>query len=164
MSRPVLTWPDARLRATAAPVTAFDEALAALADDMAAAMYAAPGRGLAATQLGAMQRLFVMDAGWKDSGVKSARVLVNPQIVASSDETHVIDEGCLSLPGLVLPVRRPARVTLRWQGLDGAWQQEDFTGFSATLVQHERDHLDGILCPDHVAGGDAMLAGLEAGR
>ena len=157
--RPILTPPDARLRQVAAPVTAFDAALRDLAGEMTAIMYAAPGRGLAAPQIGELRRLFVMDAGWKDTGHRAPRVMVNPEIVSAGDATQVMDEGCLSLPGVIVPVQRPSEVTLRWQDLDGARHEETFTGFAATCVQHERDHLDGILCTDYLpedARADAL--------
>jgi len=157
--RPILTPPDARLRQVAAPVMAFDAALRALADEMTAIMYAAPGRGLAAPQIGELRRLFVMDTGWKDTGHRAPRVIVNPEIVSAGDATQVMDEGCLSLPGVIVPVQRPSEVTLRWQDLDGARHAETFTGFAATCVQHERDHLDGILCTDYLPE-DARAAAL----
>jgi peptide deformylase len=157
--RPILTPPDDRLRQAAAAVTEFDSALRELAEEMAAVMYAAPGRGLAAPQIGELRRLFVMDAGWKETGHRAPRVMVNPEIVSASDATQAMDEGCLSLPGVVVPVTRPAQVTLRWQDLDGAAEEETFTGFAAACVQHERDHLDGILCTDYLPE-DARAAAL----
>jgi len=161
--RPILTPPDARLRQVAAPVTTFDAALRDLAQEMAAIMYAAPGRGLAAPQIGELRRLFVMDTGWKETGDRAPRTMVNPEIVSASDATQVMEEGCLSLPGVPVPVTRPAQVTLRWQDLDGAPREETFTGFAATCVQHERDHLDGILCTDYLPqkARAAALARLE---
>jgi peptide deformylase len=147
--RPILRYPDPRLSTPAAPVAEFGPALAALADDMFDTMYAAPGRGLAGPQIGAMQRVFVMDAGWKD-GAPEPRVFVNPEILSASGAVTA-DEGCLSVPGLSVPVTRPDRVRLRWQGLDGAWEEAEFTGFHAVCTQHERDHLDGILHLDRVA-------------
>nr|WP_249138935.1 peptide deformylase [Actibacterium sp. MT2.3-13A] len=157
--RPILTPPDARLRQAAAPVSAFDAGLRDLAEEMAAIMYAAPGRGLAAPQIGELRRLFVMDTGWKDSGHRSPRVMVNPEILRASDASQVMEEGCLSLPGVVVPVTRPAEVTLRWQDLDAVPREEPFTGFAAACVQHERDHLDGILCTDYLPE-DARAAAL----
>ncbi|MGC9371429.1 MAG: peptide deformylase [Paracoccaceae bacterium] len=158
--RPILTPPDARLRQVAAPVMLFDAALRELADEMIAIMYAAPGRGLAAPQIGELRRLFVMDAGWKDTGRRAPRVMVNPEIVSAGDATRVMDEGCLSLPGVIVPVQRPSEVTLRWQDLDGTPHEETFTGFAAPCVQHERDHLDGILCTDYLPE-DARAAALD---
>lgn len=140
---PIVQWPDRRLAERAGEVAVFDAALRHLAEDMLETMYAAPGRGLAGPQVGAMLRLFVMDCGWKD-GTPDPRVIVNPQIVSAEGEA-TREEGCLSVPGLMVPVTRPDRVKLRWQGLDEAWTVAEFEGFEATCVQHELDHLDGIL-------------------
>lgn len=144
---PILRHPDPVLRRICPAVTAFDDDLAALARDMLATMYAAPGRGLAAPQIGRETRLFVMDVTWKD-GVPDPRVLINPEITwrSGTDAIHV--EGCLSVPGIPARVARPDTVTLRWQGLDGALRSETFTGMAAVCAQHEIDHLDGILCID----------------
>lgn len=144
---PIVTLPHPALRAVAEPVAAFDEGLARLAAGMLAAMYAAPGRGLAAPQVAVPLRLVVMDAGWKD-GAPEPRVLVNPAVVAASEATLVREEGCLSIPGRLTPVRRPAEVTVRWQDLEGRPHEERLSGFAATCIQHEIDHLDGILCID----------------
>ena len=140
--------PDPVLRAVCAPVTVFDAELAALAKDMLDVMYAASGRGLAAPQVGITQRMFVMDATWKQ-GVPDPQVFVNPELADCSDEVAVLPEGCLSIPDRTSRVARPAQVTLRWQDLDGALQVGTFTGFAAACVQHERDHLDGIFCTDY---------------
>lgn len=140
--------PDDLLRVECAPVVVFDDDLVRLAKDMLATMYAAPGRGLAAPQVGVTSRLFVMDVTWKD-GDPAPQVFVNPEIVATSPEEVTQDEGCLSIPGDLVPVTRPAEVSLRWHGLDGLMQRADFTGFAAACVQHEIDHLDGILCTDY---------------
>ena len=147
MIRPIVQVPDPVLRETASPVEAFDEGLRELARDMLETMYDAPGRGLAAPQVGLPVRLFVMDVAWKD-GTPDPRVFVNPEIVEASAEMVTREEGCLSIPGRVSRVSRPAEVALRWQDLDGAWQEDTFDGFAATCVQHEIDHLDGILCTD----------------
>jgi peptide deformylase len=151
--RPILTWPDPRLRMTAAPVTAFDADLAGLAAEMLETMYAAPGRGLAATQVGVMARLFVMDCGWKD-GRPEPLACINPVLSDPSADLAARAEGCLSLPGLTVTVARPAAVTLAWQGLDGAHHSRRLDGFAATCAQHEVDHLDGRLCTDLAAPDD----------
>ena len=140
----VVCHPDPRLREVCAPVTGD---VADLSRDMLATMYAAPGRGLAGPQVGAMLRLFVMDASWKE-GLPDPRVFVNPGIVAVSDETDVAEEGCLSIPGVPRRVRRPVTCTLAFDGPDGR-RREDFAGFAARCVQHEMDHLDGVLILDH---------------
>lgn len=146
--RPILTVPDATLRAVCDPVTVFDKDLTALSEEMFAAMYAAPGRGLAAPQIGDLRRIFVMDVTWK-TGERSPRVFVNPQIVTASAALVVNEESCLSIPMITVAVQRPSVLTLRWQGLDGAPQEGVFEGTAAVIVQHERDHLDGILCTDY---------------
>lgn len=145
--RPIVLLGDPVLRARAAGVTAFDADLKALADDMLETMYAAPGRGLAAPQVGVSLRLFVMDTGWKD-GAPDPQVFVNPRITDASDTLVPFTEGCLSIPGVTSRVARPDRVALRWQDLSADWHEGWFSGFAATCVQHERDHLDGILCID----------------
>ncbi|MDG1863235.1 MAG: peptide deformylase [Yoonia sp.] len=140
--------PDPVLREVCAPVTAFDAALEDVVAEMLAVMYAAPGRGLAAPQVGLTQRIFVMDTTWK-TGDPSPMVFVNPEIVSVSAEMAVHDEGCLSIPDCKSRLARPARVDLRWQDLDGELQVGSFEGFAAACVQHERDHLDGVLCIDY---------------
>ena len=143
--RPIRLHPDPVLRGRSAPVTAFDDALAALARDMLDTMYAAPGRGLAAAQVGVTWRLVVMDAGWRD-GAPSPRVLVNPEVAWASEERATTEEACLSIPGRIVAVTRPAAVALRWRDLDGTARDGRFAGFEATCLRHEIDHLDGVLC------------------
>ncbi len=157
MILPIRLWPDPVLGQRAAPVAAFDAGLRRLAADMLETMYAAPGRGLAGPQVGVLQRLFVMDTTWKD-GERRPRVVVNPSLVDPSDETAVQQEGCLSLPGFTAGVERPVAVTLRWQDADGTAHEERLTGFDALCVQHEADHLDGVLTIDRI--GPAALADL----
>ncbi len=148
--RPILHHPDARLRAVCASVDRFDADLAALVADMFETMYAAPGRGLAAPQIGVLTRLFVMDTAWK-TGAPAPQVFVNPRIIAVSDDRVMIEEGCLSIPGIPCPVERPAALRLAWQGLDGTPREAGFDDMPARAIQHELDHLDGILCIDRVA-------------
>lgn len=148
--RPILHHPDARLRAICAPVDRFDADLATLVADMFDTMYAAPGRGLAAPQIGVLQRLFVMDTDWK-TGTPAPQVFVNPRLLAVSDDRVMIEEGCLSIPGIPCPVERPAALRLAWQDTDGTAQEGDFDAMPARAIQHELDHLDGILCIDRVA-------------
>ena len=147
MIRPIVQIPDPVLREVAAPVAAFDEGLRDLARDMLETMYEAPGRGLAAPQVGLPVRLFVMDVAWKD-GEPEPMVFVNPEVLGTSEDRVTREEGCLSIPGRVSRVSRPAEVALRWQDLAGEWQEDTFDGFAATCVQHELDHLDGVLCID----------------
>jgi len=146
--REILQHPHSALREVCAPVAVFDAALCALSNEMFLMMYAAKGRGLAAPQIGETKRMFVMDATWKE-GQPAPQVFVNPEIVAVSDETELDEEGCLSLIGIPCLVWRPLEVTLRWQDLAGARHEDRFEGFAARCVQHERDHLDGILCIDY---------------
>ena len=147
MIRPIVQVPAPVLREVAVPVGRFDEGLRDLADDMLETMYEAPGRGLAAPKVGLSVRLFVMDVGWKD-GEPDPRVFVNPEIAGASEARVTREEGCLSIPDRVSRVTRPMEVTLRWQDLDGVPREGTFAGFAATCVQHEIDHLDGILCTD----------------
>jgi peptide deformylase len=143
--RPILFHPDERLRAPCAPV---EGDVAALARDMLDTMYDAPGRGLAAPQVGLSLRLFVMDATWKE-GLPDPRVFVNP-VIAARDGEQVNEEGCLSIPGTPRRVRRPARITLLFDGAGGR-REESFEGFAAACICHEVDHLDGVLILDHPA-------------
>nr|WP_245398757.1 peptide deformylase [Oceaniglobus trochenteri] len=155
-----MKWPDPVLSQVCAPVALFDAGLKALIDDMFATMYAAPGRGLAAPQVGRALRLFVMDVTWKE-GTPSPFAFVNPQILWASDDLGTADEQCLSIPDVPMPVERPQTVRMRWQGHDGAWQEQELSGMAARCAQHELDHLDGIVIFDRVAPD--LRAGLEAG-
>lgn len=146
--RSILTVPHAALRAKCTPVVDFDDDLSALIDDMFETMYAAPGRGLAASQIGVLQRVFVMDSTWK-TGERTPRVFINPEIKSRSDESAVLEEGCLSIPDRLIEVSRPAQVELTWLDMQRNAQTGWFDGFEAACVQHERDHLDGILCTDY---------------
>ncbi|MBP1806712.1 peptide deformylase [Rubellimicrobium aerolatum] len=147
MIRSIRQVPDTVLREVCTSVATFDGALRELAEDMLATMYDAPGRGLAAPQVGVALRIFVMDVAWRD-GAPAPQVFVNPEIVAASAETVTREEGCLSIPGRTSFVARSAEVALRWRGIDGTAREGSFDGFAATCVQHEIDHLDGILCTD----------------
>ena len=148
---PILILPDARLRQKARPVGEGDaEAVRALAPRMLSAMYAAPGIGLAAPQVGDLLRLVVLDLG-KDENAREPMVMVNPEIVASSTEVAVREEGCLSLPGQYADVERPARVKVRWRDLDGSKREMEAEGLLGTCIQHEVDHLDGVLFVDHIS-------------
>lgn len=138
--------PDPMLRAVCDPV---EDDVTALARGMLEVMYAAPGRGLAAPQVGVALRLFVMDASWKD-GLPDPRVFVNPEIVWSSDEMQVAEEQCLSIPDRPVAVQRAMAVDLAFDGPDGR-RAERFTGIAAICAQHETDHLDGVLILDRAA-------------
>ena len=132
------------LLAEAAPVTQFDDALADLVRDMFETMYAAPGRGLAAPQVGVSQRVFVADTVWKEADPEPM-LFVNPQIVAQSDVCFAGEEACLSIPDKSFSVSRPEWVEMAWQDLDGAAQQGRFEGMQAVCICHEFDHLNGVL-------------------
>ena len=145
--RPILTWPDPRLSQPCAPIG--PEQVAALAADLLDTMYAAPGRGLAAPQLGQLCRLFVMDTTWKEAA-PCPRVIANPEILWRSDEVAAGPEGCLSIPGITAEVTRAKAIRLRWQDAQGAVQDEVLTGMEAICAQHEYDHLDGIVTFDRL--------------
>ncbi len=151
---PILVYGDPRLRQVAEPVAEVTQAVRDLAADMCETMYDAPGRGLAAPQVGQLVRMFVMDCHWKDSAEHAPGVMINPEIIEQSSETRDYDEGCLSIPGLLVPLTRPAEVAMRWTDLDGAPQSRRFDGFEAVCVQHEYDHLDGVLTLDRLSVED----------
>jgi peptide deformylase len=144
----ILEYPDPRLNRIAQPVTAFDERLQQLVRDMSETMYAAPGVGLAATQVDVHQRLVVMDISEDKNAL---RVFVNPEILWASDELVSCEEGCLSVPGVYDQVRRPARVRLRAQDVQGAAFELDCDGALAVCVQHEIDHLNGTVFVQHLS-------------
>ncbi|MEQ8290831.1 MAG: peptide deformylase [Roseovarius sp.] len=150
MKRPILIHPDPRLKKVCDPVSDVSDELRALAEDMLETMYDAPGIGLAAPQVGVMSRLLVMDCIKDENETPRPMVLINPEIVASSDETNVYEEGCLSIPEQFAEVTRPKLVDVRWIDLDGKEQQETFDGLWATCVQHEIDHLNGKLFIDYL--------------
>ena len=145
MKRNILLHPDPRLKKAAAPVADLSDGLRRLADDMVETMYGAPGIGLAAPQVGVLERLIVLDCTPDDSAECGLLVMFNPQIMAQSDETSSYEEGCLSIPDHYGQVTRPAEVTVTWLDRDGTQQQQDFSGLWSTCVQHEIDHLDGKL-------------------
>ncbi|HYF09117.1 MAG TPA: peptide deformylase [Acetobacteraceae bacterium] len=147
---PILLVPDPRLRAKARPIGPGDaDAVRDLAPRMLDAMYKAPGIGLAAPQVGVGLRLVVVDLQKDDK--PEPIVLVNPEIVAASAELATREEGCLSLPGQYADVTRPARVKVRWRDLDGARREVEAEGLLSACLQHEIDHLDGVLFVDHLS-------------
>jgi peptide deformylase len=149
----ILEVPDPRLKTISTPVEVFDDDLKRLVDDMFETMYKAPGIGLAAIQVGVPQRLLVMDLQEEKDGetVKNPRVFVNPVILDPSDEHSVYSEGCLSVPDQYAEIERPAQVRARWQDLDGTFHEEVMDHLMATCLQHEMDHLEGILFIDHLS-------------
>ncbi|HEY0920560.1 peptide deformylase [Devosia sp.] len=148
--RPILVLPDARLRAVADPIEEIDDTIKQLAHDMLETMYAAPGIGLAATQLGELRRLVVMDLA-KEDEAPAPIVMVNPEILRFSEETVVTEEGCLSIPELYYDVERPAEITVRYTDLDGSVIERDAGERLAICIQHEIDHLDGVLYIDYLS-------------
>ena len=144
---PILRWPDPRLSQLCAPA---EGDVSRLASDMLDTMYDAPGRGLAAPQVGVMLRLFVMDIAWR-TGQPDPMVCINPAMLWRSDTRADGAEGCLSIPGPAPLIARATQVRLGWTGLDGARHEALFDGFAAICVQHECDHLDGILTLDHLS-------------
>jgi peptide deformylase len=144
----ILEYPDLRLRKVAQPVTVFDGALRQLVADMAETMYAAPGIGLAATQVDVHERIIAIDVSENKDHL---RVFINPEIIWASEETALCEEGCLSVPGIYDEVRRPARVRVRFQDADGKAHEIDCQGMLAVCIQHEMDHLTGKVFVDYLS-------------
>ena len=147
---PIVLWPDPRLNETCAPVDEITDRIATLVADMFDTMYAAPGRGLAAPQVGEMIRLFVTDFTWKDKH-RDPRVFINPVLTERSTTLAEVDEGCLSIPRVMTRIARPDRVRMDWLDLEGRRISEEFKGFAAACVQHELDHLNGIITLDRLS-------------
>jgi peptide deformylase len=152
---PIIEVPDPLLRAQSAPVERVDDELRKLVADMFETMYAAPGIGLAAVQVAIPRRLMVVDLQdpEEEGGepVKKPYAFINPELLWSSDEARVYNEGCLSIPDQYAEVERPARVRARWLDAEGQQQEEELDGLMATCFQHEIDHLNGILFIDHIS-------------
>ena len=168
--REILEVPDPRLKTISKPVETFDDGLKALVSDMFETMYAAHGIGLAAIQVGEPVRLLVIDLQEPDEDAEpevchahggeehthqpiknDPRVFVNPEILDPSDDFQTYQEGCLSVPEIYADVDRPARCRVRWQDLDGQVHEEDMEGMMAVCIQHEMDHLEGVLFIDHLS-------------
>ncbi len=168
--RTILEVPDPRLKDVSAPVTAFDGELKTLVADMFETMYDAPGIGLAAIQVGVPLRVLVIDLQPDDPdaepevctehgghshshqpSIKQPRIFINPEIFDPSEDHTVYSEGCLSVPEIYADVERPALIRARWQDLDGKQHEETIGGLLATCLQHEMDHLEGILFIDHLS-------------
>ena len=147
---PILTAPDPVLKSKSKPVAAVDSRIAALMDDMLETMYRDPGIGLAAPQVGELERVVVMDIG-KTEETRSPIRMANPEIIWASDEDNTYEEGCLSVPEHYSNVVRPAEVKVRYVDETGTVQELHAAGLLATVVQHEMDHLDGILFIDHIS-------------
>lgn len=147
--RKILHYPDKRLRNPGLPVTDFGPALQQLIDDMAETMYAAPGVGLAATQIGELKQLFIIDVSSEDEST-DLRVFINPEFVKVEGEVEW-EEGCLSFPGVHQDIKRSERVTMRAQDRHGEWFEIASDGLMAVALQHEYDHLQGKLMIDHLS-------------
>jgi peptide deformylase len=148
--RPIIIIPDNVLRQRAEPVETVDAEVRGLVADMFETMYDAPGIGLAANQIGVLKRIAVVDVGDGEEG-RQPIALINPEIVWESDELSSYEEGCLSIPEYYEEVVRPARCRVRYLDLDGAEQVLEADGLLAVCVQHEIDHLDGVLFLDHLS-------------
>ncbi len=151
--RPILIIPDSKLRQVAAPVETVDEQVRALVDDMFETMYDAPGIGLAAPQVGVMQRVVVVDVAKRQDEEAKAEPMafINPTIAWASEERSTYEEGCLSIPDYFEAVERPAVVRIDYLDRDGTPRQIEAEGILATCLQHEIDHLDGVLFIDHIS-------------
>ncbi|MFM9978536.1 MAG: peptide deformylase [Sphingomonadaceae bacterium] len=153
--RPILEVPDPFLRVKSTPVETIDDELRTLVGDMFETMYDAPGIGLAAIQVGVPKRLLVIDLQEQedDDGkpIREPRVFINPEIIDPAAEFSVYNEGCLSVPDQYADVERPAACRARWLDLDGVQHDERIEGMLATCLQHEMDHLEGILFIDHLS-------------
>jgi len=148
--REIIVVPDPRLKLVSEPVATVDSRVRKLADDMLETMYDAPGIGLAAIQIAEPQRIVTIDLARKEEPKKPV-VLINPEIVWRSDEVSVYEEGCLSIPEYYEEVERPAKCRVRYLDLDGKAQELDCEGLMATCVQHEVDHLNGVLFIDYLS-------------
>jgi peptide deformylase len=152
---PIIETPDPTLRRISAPIETVTDELRALIDDMFETMYAAPGIGLAAIQVGVPKRLLVIDLQEPEEEggepVRDPLVFINPEIVEASDTLQVYSEGCLSVPEMYAEVERPDRIRARWLDRDGKAREEELDGLLAICLQHEMDHLEGILFIDHLS-------------
>ena len=168
--REILEVPDPRLKEVSVPVETFDDELKVLIEDMFETMYDAPGIGLAAIQVGVPLRALVIDLQPEDPDAepelceahgghahyhqphkREPRVYINPEILDPSDDLNTYSEGCLSVPEIYADVERPAQIRARWQDVDGNRHEEAIDGLLATVLQHEMDHLEGILFIDHLS-------------
>ena len=148
--RKILTEPDPFLRQKSTDVEKVDNNIRKLMDDMLETMYAAPGIGLAAPQIGVLSRIIVMDCEKEEDADPNPIVMINPEITAQSEETNVYEEGCLSIPEHYAEVTRPKEVEVAWIDVNGVARKQGFDGLWATCVQHEIDHLNGKLFIDHI--------------
>jgi len=148
--REIIILPDKRLRLVSEPVKTVDAGVRALVDDMFQTMYEAPGVGLAAIQIGVPKRIVTADTAKKDEE-KRPQVFLNPEVVWSSEDKATYEEGCLSIPEYYEEVERPTQVKVRYMDIDGKSQEIEANGLLATVLQHEIDHLNGVLFIDHIS-------------
>ena len=148
--RDILILPDKRLRTVSEPVGKITAEIKRLVEDMFETMYEAPGIGLAAIQVGVPKRVVTMDLAKKE-GESEPHVFINPEILWTSDEPSVYEEGCLSIPEVHEDVERPAKVRFKYLDLDGKAHEAEADGLFATCIQHEVDHLNGVLFIDHIS-------------
>ncbi len=149
-SRDIIILPDKRLRLVSKPVVKIDDRIRQLVADMFETMYKAPGIGLAAIQVAAPSRVVVMDLSKRETEAEP-KTFINPEILWRSEELSPYEEGCLSIPDIHEDVERPARVRVKYLDLDGNAREEDAEGLFATCIQHEVDHLNGVLFIDHIS-------------
>ncbi len=149
---PIVIFPDPILREPCAPVDRVDDEMRRFLDNMMETMYDAPGVGLAAPQVGVLRRVLVMDPGFrKADGPSEPYMLINPEILSVGETPRVYEEGCLSIPEMYAEVERPSSVRVRYIDREGAVQERLFEEHAATVVQHEIDHLNGVLFIDYLS-------------
>ena len=148
--RPIITAPDPRLKVFSEPVESVDDEIRALIDDMFETMYDAPGIGLAAIQVGVSKRIVVMDIADSESPPEP-RCFINPEVVWTSEDVTTYEEGCLSVPDYYAEVDRPAQARVKFLDREGNAQEVEADGLLATCIQHEIDHLNGVLFVDHIS-------------
>ena len=139
------------LRLVSKKIEVFDEKLREFVEELSKAMYVEDGVGLAAPQVGVSKRIFVYDAG------EGIRVVINPEFLWKSEETVKMEEGCLSIPGIYADLFRPSSVKLRYQDVEGNFHEEELSEYAARIVQHEADHLEGVLFVDHLSSAKRAL-------
>lgn len=148
--RDIIILPDKRLRLISEPITKVTAEIRKLVEDMFDTMYEAPGIGLAAIQVAVPKRIVTMDVSKKED-VKEPRAFINPEITWRSDDPLIYEEGCLSIPDVHENVERPAKVRFRYLDIEGTSHEAEAEGLFATCIQHEVDHLDGVLFIDHIS-------------
>ena len=148
--RDIIKLPDKRLRLASEPIKRIDDGIRKLVDDMFETMYKAPGIGLAAIQIGVPKRVIILDLSKKEDDHKP-QIFINPKVIWKSAETSKYEEGCLSIPEFYEEVERPAQVKVKYLDIDGNAQEIEASGLLATCLQHEIDHINGVLFIDHLS-------------